>query len=136
VRRRTAVICLVHHVHARQFYAFFPRWLARIGCFIEGPIARLVYRRVMTVTVSESSRRELRERLRWTAPIRIVHNGSPAARAVPEPAEDVGDPALVYVGRLVGHKRVERVVDLAESLAPAWPGLRVHIVGQGPEHAR
>ncbi|WP_311932289.1 glycosyltransferase family 4 protein [Microbispora sp. H11081] len=135
VRRRTRVICVVHHVHDRQFHAFFPRWLARIGCFVEGPVARLLYRRRTTVTVSESSRHELRERLRWLAPIEVVPNGGPTARPV---ADDPvpGDPAVVYLGRLVGHKRVERVVELAADLAPGRPGLHVHVVGRGPERDR
>ncbi|MER5623808.1 glycosyltransferase family 4 protein [Streptosporangium sp. NPDC002544] len=132
VRRRTTVICLVHHVHDRQFHAFLPSWLARIGCFIEGPVARLLYRRRTTITVSESSRTDLRARLRWLAPIQVVPNGSPVARSVarhPLP----GDPAVVYLGRLVGHKRVDRVVGLAAELAESRPGLRVHVVGRGPE---
>ncbi|MFC4058121.1 glycosyltransferase family 4 protein [Planomonospora corallina] len=134
VRRRTSVICLVHHVHDRQFYAFFPAWLARIGCFVEGPVARLLYRRRTTITVSESSREELRSKLRWRAPIQVVPNGSPVARPVGgqgRPAE--GDPALVYLGRLVGHKRVDRVVGLAAELGGSHPGLHVHVVGRGPE---
>lgn len=132
IRRRTPVICLVHHVHDRQFHAFFPAWLARIGCFVEGPVARLLYRRCVTVTVSESSRAELRARLRWLAPIQVIPNGAPAALPVAGPAAD-GDPALVYVGRLVGHKRVERVVDLAAQLEEDFPALRVHVVGRGAE---
>ncbi|GAT65250.1 glycosyl transferase [Planomonospora sphaerica] len=132
VRRRTSVICLVHHVHDRQFYAFFPAWLARIGCFIEGPVARLLYRRRMTVTVSESSRDDMRARLRWTAPIQVVPNGGPAVRPVTQRTVP-GDPAVVYLGRLVGHKRVERVVGLAAELGESRPGLHVHVVGRGPE---
>ncbi|WP_433252532.1 glycosyltransferase family 4 protein [Streptosporangium sp. CA-135522] len=132
VRRRTAVICLVHHVHDRQFHAFFRPWLARIGCFVEGPVARLLYRRRTTITVSESSRDDLRTRLRWLAPIQVVPNGSPAVRSVAQHALP-GDPAVVYLGRLVGHKRVERVVALAAELGDSRPGLHVHVVGRGPE---
>ncbi len=136
VSRRTPVIVVVHHVHDRQFHAFFPRPVARLGCFIEGPVARLLYRRCTTVTVSESSRRQLRERLRWIAPIEIIHNGGPAARPVAEPAAPPGDPVITYLGRLVGHKRVDRVVELAAELRDRWPGLRVHVVGRGPERDR
>ncbi|MET8155971.1 glycosyltransferase family 4 protein [Sphaerisporangium sp. NPDC005289] len=137
VSRRTTVVCLVHHVHDRQFYAFFPRWLARVGCFVEGPVARLLYRRRTTVTVSESSRAELRDRLGWLAPIEVIPNGSPAVRPVATTVggEQVdGDPVVAYLGRLVGHKRVERVVELVTELGETWPGLRVHVVGRGPEY--
>jgi len=135
LRRRTRIICVVHHVHRLQFYAFFPRWLARIGCFIEGPVARLLYRKRTTVAISESSKRELRERLRWLAPIEVVHNGSPAVRPIASLPVS-GDPAIVYVGRLVGHKHVDRVVELAAELAAKRPGLHVHVVGRGPEYDR
>lgn len=136
VRRRTTVISLVHHVHDRQFYAFFPRWLARIGCFVEGPVARFLYRCRTTVTVSESSRTELRERLGWRAPIEVIPNGSPAARPVAPAAGGQavdGDPVVAYLGRLVGHKRVERVIELVTELGETWPGLHVHVIGRGPE---
>ncbi|MFB4288211.1 glycosyltransferase family 4 protein [Nonomuraea sp. ATR24] len=130
--RRTPVVCLVHHVHDRQFAAFLPRWLAVIGCFVEGPVARLVYRRCMTVTVSESSRRELVGKLRWLGPIVVVPNG--CAHPEPPPVREPGpDPVIVYAGRLVGHKRIDRVVDLAGELSGMWPGLTVHIAGRGPE---
>ncbi|MGI5283715.1 glycosyltransferase family 4 protein [Nonomuraea polychroma] len=132
VRRRTPVLCLVHHVHDRQFHAFLPQWLARIGCFVEGPVARLLYRRCMTITVSESSKQGLVEKLRWLAPITIVPNGCAAPLDVlPEPVQ--GDPAIVYAGRLVGHKRIERVVDLAAVLGDSWSRLTVHVIGRGPE---
>ncbi|TMR95030.1 glycosyltransferase family 4 protein [Nonomuraea basaltis] len=132
VRRRTPVLCLVHHVHDRQFHAFLPRWLARIGCFVEGPVARLLYRRCLTITVSESSKLELVRRLRWLAPITVVPNGcAEPEEAVREPGQD--DPMIVYAGRLVGHKRIDRVVDLAAELGTAWPRLTVHVIGRGPE---
>ncbi|MFI7450926.1 glycosyltransferase family 4 protein [Nonomuraea sp. NPDC049714] len=130
VSRRTQVLCLVHHVHDRQFDAFLPRWLAVLGCFVEGPVARLLYRRCVTITVSESSRQELLRKLRWLGPITIVPNGCVVPERVP-PAEVRGDPVIVYAGRLVGHKRIEQVVDLAGEL-----GVSVHIVGRGPERER
>jgi hypothetical protein len=39
VRRRTPVICVVHHVHDQQFFIHFPTWLATIGKILEGPVA-------------------------------------------------------------------------------------------------
>lgn len=134
VRRRTPVIFLVHHVHDRQFYAFLPRWLAVIGCFIEGPVSRLLYRRCTTVTVSQSSRQELLTKLGWLGPIMIIPNGcrTPVESA---PATEDGDPTIVYAGRLVGHKHIDQVVDLAADLGESWPDLTVHVIGRGPEHA-
>jgi glycosyltransferase involved in cell wall biosynthesis len=69
-----------------------------------------------------------------------VPNGSPPAAApVPAPRdgadplgeEQAGEPAIVCVGRLSAHKRVEQVVDVADGLRDRWPNLKVHIIGRG-----
>jgi glycosyltransferase involved in cell wall biosynthesis len=136
--RRTPVICVVHHVHDQQFFVHFPVWLATIGKILEGPVARRLYRRRAVVTVSPSTVSAMRERLRWTGPIFVVPNGAPQVNPVPAPRDggdpvpaDHGDPAIVCVGRLSAHKRVERVVDLAGGLRERWPKVKIHIIGRG-----
>jgi glycosyltransferase involved in cell wall biosynthesis len=131
--RRVPVFCVVHHVHDAQFGLYFPRWLAWLGQMLEGPVSRWTYRRHAFVVVSPSTLRAVRERLGWTGAAHIVHNGSSVAEpggAVPAPA---GDPDLVCVTRLVPHKRPHLLLDLAQSLAETRPGLKLHIVGDGPE---
>jgi glycosyltransferase involved in cell wall biosynthesis len=139
--RRTPVICLVHHVHDQQFFIHFRTWLATIGKMLEGPVARRIYRRRPVVAVSPSTMTAMRERLRWTGPIFIVPNGSPPPQLEPpDPTARVADrtagaaaadPVIVCVGRLSAHKRVERVVDIADKLRDRWPGIQIHIVGRG-----
>ncbi|MFE9242806.1 glycosyltransferase family 4 protein [Nocardiopsis sp. NPDC006938] len=135
LRRRTRVVSVVHHVHDLQFNAYFPAPMAWFGRFLESAVASRVYRNCTTVTVSESSRAAMRDKLGWRAPIEIVHNGGVAPAPVaaePAPAADAA-PALVSLGRLVVQKRVSRVVDLVRALDGTHPGLRVHIIGRGPE---
>ena len=131
LRRSTKVVSIVHHVHDLQFNAYFSAPLAWFGRFVESTVASRVYRNCTTVTVSESSRAAMRDKLAWRAPIEVVHNGGPALAPLP-PAPGTA-PALVSLGRLVVQKRVSRVVDLARSLADDHPGLSVHIIGRGPE---
>ncbi|WP_053615534.1 glycosyltransferase family 4 protein [Nocardiopsis sp. NRRL B-16309] len=145
LRRRTRVVSVVHHVHDLQFNAYFPAPLAWFGRFMESAVASRVYRDCTTVTVSESSRAAMRDKLGWRAPIEIIHNGGvPAPLPVPSqlPARTAdgdggpaaaGAPAIVSLGRLVVQKRVSRVVGLAAGLRASHPGLRVHIIGRGPE---
>ncbi|WP_370382732.1 glycosyltransferase family 4 protein [Catenulispora sp. GAS73] len=145
-RRRTGVAIVVHHVHDEQFATHFSRPMAALGRWLEGPAARWVYRRCLAVAVSESTIAAMRTRLRWTGPIELIHNGvSVAGEAVLDPvlrlavtpgAEGGAAPRLVAVGRLVRHKRLERVVQLADDLAETWPGFEVHIVGRGPDEQR
>jgi glycosyltransferase involved in cell wall biosynthesis len=133
VSRRTRVILLVHHVHGRQFFVYLRGAMAAIGKAFEGPIARRVYRRHPAVAVSPSTATAMRDQLHWGGPIFVVPNGTPALRPV-NPAHADGDPAIIVVGRLVTHKRIERVIDAADRLRQRWPGLILHIVGRGPEH--
>lgn len=155
-RRRTGVAIVVHHVHHAQFATHFSPPVAAVGRWLEGPAARRVYRRCPAVAVSESTASAMRDRLRWRGPIEVIHNGVSVTRegfqalslppasalALPltlPPALPLAPPAavrLVAVGRLVRHKRLDRVVRLVDDLAGTWPGVEVHLVGRGPDERR
>ncbi|GAA1263973.1 glycosyltransferase family 4 protein [Sphaerisporangium rubeum] len=134
VPRRVPVVCVMHHVHDAQFGVHFPGWMARAGRFLEGPVARHVYRNRVCAAVSPSTVAAMRDRLGWTGPIHVVPNGGDPP--VPAPAPPSEQPSLVCVGRLVAHKRVERIIEAAAALRAEWPGLVLHIVGRGPEEDR
>ncbi|TYB51218.1 glycosyltransferase family 4 protein [Nonomuraea sp. PA05] len=133
VRRRTRVLCVVHHVHDRQFGVHMPGWLAAFGRFLEGPASRWSYRRHASVAVSPSTVRAMRERLAWRGPVHIVPNGVSVAQDGDFPKSPV--PRLVCLGRLVAHKRVHLLLDAVPELRRHRPGLVVDIVGRGPEEA-
>jgi glycosyltransferase involved in cell wall biosynthesis len=124
---RVPVLCVVHHVHTAQFAAHFPPWMARAGRVLEGPAARLAYRRHACVAVSPSTIAAMRERLRWTGDIHLIPNGAPAPRP---PAQSAGRAGLVWVGRLVAHKRAELILPVAERLRAS--GLTIDVIGRGP----
>ncbi len=131
VRRRTRVVCVVHHVHDRQFGMHLPGWLAAFGRFLEGPVSRWSYRRRASMAVSPSTERAMRERLGWRGPVHVVPNGVNVATVA-----DVGKsqvPRIVCVGRLVAHKRVHLLLDALPELRERLPGLVVDIVGTGPQ---
>ena len=121
--RGVPVLCVVHHVHDQQFGMHFPAWLAGVGRLLEGPVARRAYRRHACVAVSPSTVTAMRDRLRWTGPVYVVPNG-----VIPQPAVPMAEDHLVCVSRLVPHKRIGRLLDLAERLR-----VRVHVIGRGPE---
>jgi glycosyltransferase involved in cell wall biosynthesis len=131
VARRTNVVLVMHHVHDRQFGVHFPPWLAKVGRWLEGPAARRVYRRAVTVAVSPSTVRAMRDRLGWHGPVFVIPNGMAGG-----PVEDrprATEPTVVYLGRLVAHKRVDQLIDTVAELRAKWPALRLHVVGRGPE---
>jgi glycosyltransferase involved in cell wall biosynthesis len=128
------VFCVMHHVHDAQFGVHFSPLVAAVGRLLEGRVARLVYRRQLCIAVSQSTADAMAERLRWTGPVRIIPNG---LRPVVEPTLEASgqEPsaapaAITWVGRMVAHKRVERVLDVAARLAPA--GVTIDVIGRGP----
>ncbi|HEX6075461.1 MAG TPA: glycosyltransferase family 4 protein [Micromonosporaceae bacterium] len=142
---RCPVIVLVHHVHREQWRVVLPALLARFGWWIESWLAPRLYRDCQYVTVSEVTRGELVGLGVLAERITVVPNGTypvpPAIaghRFVPGDASDSGmaspdpwEPALVTVGRLVPHKRVEHAIDTLYRLSQRWPTLRLHVVGEG-----
>jgi glycosyltransferase involved in cell wall biosynthesis len=70
---------------------------------------------------------------RWsgrTGDVTVIPNGVRAAPRHTSPA-GAGPLHLIWVGRLVGHKRVDMLVDAVA----ATPDVSLEIVGDGPEHA-
>jgi glycosyltransferase involved in cell wall biosynthesis len=138
--RRVPVVCVMHHVHTAQFGVHFPAWMAWAGRVLEGPVSRLAYRGQACVAVSPSTVDAMRDRLRWTGHIYLIPNGAPAPEPpapeppAPEPAahpEPATGPAavttdLVWVGRLVAHKRAELILPVAER------GFTIDVIGRGP----
>ena len=131
--RRVPVLCVMHHVHTAQFGVHFPAWMAWAGRLLEGPAARLAYRRQACVAVSPSTIAAMRDRLRWTSDIYLIPNGSPApAPPLPgtPPLPGARPPSrLVWVGRLVAHKRAELILPVAER------GFAIDVIGRGPAGA-
>jgi glycosyltransferase involved in cell wall biosynthesis len=145
--RRVPVLCVVHHVHDAQFGVHFSPLVARFGRLLEGPVARRTYRRHACVAVSQSTVTAMRDRLRWAGPIHVVPNGltadsfdrpAPGATGMPgapgAPGALIDGPmpeiaVLTWVGRLVAHKRVERVLDIAQRLGD---GAVIDVIGRGP----
>jgi glycosyltransferase involved in cell wall biosynthesis len=133
--RRVPVLCVVHHVHDAQFGVHFSPLVASVGRLLEGPVARWTYRRHECVAVSQSTVTAMRDRLRWTGPVHVVPNGLSAdsfERPASGPETVPETVVLSWVGRLVAHKRVERVLDIAQRLGD---GTVIDVIGRGPAAA-
>jgi glycosyltransferase involved in cell wall biosynthesis len=133
VRRDTAVVLVLHHVHQEQFRTYFPTPVAWIGRTLERVVMPRVYRRRVTVAVSESTRREMRSQLGWEGPVGILANGANETAAPGGLAEVKHVDHLVVLGRLVTQKRVDLIIRTLHALRDERPDLRLDICGKGPE---
>lgn len=138
VRPATPVLCLIHHVHQRQFDLYF-RWpMNRVGQFMEGPLSRLIYGRRSVVVVSPSTRSEVRRELALAGEIHIVPCGidvPPISLEKRALARSV-TPRIASVGRLVPHKQLHLLVAAMPGILVRHPDLTLDIMGVGPEEER
>jgi len=81
--------------------------------------------------VSPSTVTAMRARLRWRGPVYLVPNGAPEPAVVAAGPAGQAPRTLVWVGRLVAHKRAGRLLPLAERLR--GQGLTIDVVGRGPD---
>jgi glycosyltransferase involved in cell wall biosynthesis len=126
------VVCVVHHVHQRQFDMYF-RWpMNLVGRLLEGRVSRRVYGDRPMVAVSPSTRAEMRRELRLRGPVHIVPNGVDAP--LPSSLTRSPTPSIALVTRLVPHKQISHLIEAVPELLRRWPDLRVDIAGSGTEH--
>lgn len=128
----TPVVRVIHHMHRDQFPRHFGRAVTGLARFLEGPAARTTYRNAATAVVSPSTRVEIRNGLGTRGPVFIVPGGSRRIGAEARATRST-TPSIVTVSRLSEHKRVDLVLGIAPALAERWPGLRIHVVGDGPQ---
>jgi glycosyltransferase involved in cell wall biosynthesis len=122
----------LHHVHDQMWQLTLPPRLAQLGRTLEFRIAPPIYRRTSIVTLSESSRNEIVEKLRFR-PERITVV-PPGIDAVFSPGRTRAPiPLVLAVGRLVPVKRFDFLIEALTALKPRIPNLRAIIAGEGYE---
>lgn len=127
---RTPHVTWLHHVHADMWNMTLPPKLAIAGRTLESRVAPKIYRRTPIVTLSNSSRRELIDELKFKpSMVQVVPPGIDprfCVGAVKSPT-----PLVVAVGRLVPVKQFDILVDALVRLRARHPDLEAVIVGEG-----
>ena len=129
---RAPHITLVHHVHKDMWRLVLEEKLAPYGEFIERHVAPPFYRNTPIVTLSESSRRELIDYLRFKPDqISVVPPGIDARFTPDGPRSPT--PLIVAVGRLMAPKRFDELIRIVATLRDRHPDVALVIVGDGYE---
>jgi glycosyltransferase involved in cell wall biosynthesis len=128
-------IVLLHHVHAEMWKMVLgdeAPWAATLGDVIERRIAPLAYRRTRIVTLSQSSKDDIVDLLRFRPErIDVVPPGidpmfTPGGEKSPTPL-------VVAAGRLVPVKRYEHLIRAVAHAREQRGDIELHIVGEGYE---
>ena len=126
--RRRGLVALVHHVHREQWHIIYPGWRGRLGWWIESRLTPAVYRDVVHLTVSDSSRRDLLALGIASAHVHVAHNGlDPRAEVEAESAPN----RLSVLARLVPHKQVDHAFHVVRQLRDAFPDIGLDVIGDG-----
>lgn len=132
---RKPVVLVVFHVHAEVFRTELPKYLARVALFLEGWVMPRVYRHNQLVTISASTRADLRAAGYAASRIRIVTSGVELP-AIERSVDRSSRPLLVYLGRLKRYKSVDVLLRAMPDVRRVYPDARLAIVGQGPDRHR
>lgn len=120
----------LHHVHRSMWEMTLPPRLAALGNMVESRVAPPLYRRTPIVTLSESSKREIMEYLRFPeGHISVVPPGI-GPEFTPGGKRSLV-PLVVGVGRLVPVKRFSLLMDVLAEAKKRIPDLEAVIVGEG-----
>ena len=125
-------LVFLHHVHAEMWGMVLPPTLARLGETMERRVAPRFYRSSRIVTLSESSRDEIVERLRL--PRAHVTVAPPGVDAIFTPGGHRSPtPLVVAVGRLVPVKRFDALLRALAEAKKDHPALEALVIGEGYE---
>jgi glycosyltransferase involved in cell wall biosynthesis len=123
-------IVWLHHVHAEMWQMTLPPRLAAMGSTIESRVAPHFYRRTPIVTLSQSSKRELVDELKFKPNRVTVVPPGVDPRFSPSGAKSA-TPLVVAAGRLVPVKRFEELIEVLIRVKERHPRLEAVIVGEG-----
>jgi glycosyltransferase involved in cell wall biosynthesis len=125
-------VVFLHHVHDRMWDFVLPPRLAAAGRLLECRLAPRLYRHTRIVTLSESSKADIVERLHLDPSMVTVVRPGVDETFCPGPTRST-HPLVVAVGRLVTYKRFDLLVDTLVRLRQKHPDLQAVIAGEGAE---
>jgi glycosyltransferase involved in cell wall biosynthesis len=125
-------VCLIYHVHAQHFRDELPRAVANIAVWMESKLVPLVYRFTRFVTISESTRQELRRLAISNLPIAMIHSGVPSNHV---PGRKAAQPTVLYLGRVRQYKQIRKLLDAFAVVKATVADARLIVVGTGDDLA-
>lgn len=131
---RIPKVCYVYHIHGGQFFYEIPKPLSYIGYIIERYIFPLLYKQILIVAISQTTKQQLITIGLPPGNITIVYSGINGSRhKAIRAAKKLLSPTILYLGRIKKYKRVDLLVDLFSEIVNKIPKARLIVAGWGTE---
>ena len=131
---KESVYCLMFHVHQEVFRRSLPYVLAMIARILEKDLMPRVYRDSRFITISRSSKLEMKKLGINGTGISVVNPGIDTAKL--RPGNKSRRPVVLYVGRLKQYKSLDVIISCAKNILNRFPSVRFVIAGDGEERER
>lgn len=128
------VYCLLHHIHQEVFRTSLVWPLSTLARFLEKDLMPLAYRHCTFVTVSESSKKDMRRLNITDKSIEVIYPGVDISQL--RPGQKAAVPTVAYVGRLRGYKSVDLLIRAFAHVLAEVPNARLVIAGDGDDMRR
>ncbi len=124
------VACVIHHVHQEIFRENLPGPLAALACFLEATMMPYVYRRKKMITVSDSTRNNMKYiGFKNKDLIEIVNPGIETEHF--KTGKKTRNPSILYLGRLKKYKSIDIVIESMIPIVKEIPTAQLTIAGFG-----
>lgn len=130
---RLSKICLIYHVHGKQFFYELPFPLNYLGYLIERFVFPLIYINIPIVAISQTTKKELEEIGFNGSKISIVYSGINGQNPQKALKAKFSNPTLLYLGRIKKYKRVDLLVEIFPKIIEKVPNARLIIAGWGTQ---
>ncbi|MBI4057774.1 glycosyltransferase [Candidatus Microgenomates bacterium] len=125
---------VIHHVHQDVFRNHLKFPLSLVASFLESKVMPVVYKNQKVITVSESSKAQIKKLgISGNGDIQVIPPGVDIA-SFPKTAKTVF-PSFIYLGRLKPYKNIDVAIKAFSSVVQSYPTAKLAIAGEGESMA-
>lgn len=126
-------VVLICEVAGQLWMKMFTPVFGLLGRMVELFYLRFVYKYMLFVTISESTKRDLVKNGVDKNNIRVLPMGITVPKAVKK-FEKEKDPTIVFLGRISSLKGIEDAILTTRIIKKTYPNIRLWVIGRGQNH--
>lgn len=130
---RKKKICLVYHVHGRQFFVELPFIIGLVGFIFERYFFSILYSSMKIMAISKSTEKELVKLGFKKRNIAIINPGVEINDKGIDSIKKYVKPVVLYLGRIKRYKRIDTLINIFPRIIERNPSTRLIIAGWGSE---